>query len=218
MFIGHFALGFAAKKIAPKTNLAWNFFACQFLDLIWPVLVLTGIETVQVDPNATKFTPLDFSHYPYSHSLLMTLVWSALFGLIFLAWKKDRKSAVVLGLLVFSHWILDAVVHRPDLPILLEGPKIGLGLWNSKLTTVLLESALFIVGISLYLQSTEQKTRKSKWLLWSLIGFMSVIYLLNAFGPQPELGTPPALIAGPALAMWLFVAWAWAADKNSLNK
>lgn len=218
MFIGHFALGFAAKKISPKTNLAWNFLACQLLDLIWPILVLMGIETVQVDPNATRFTPLDFSHYPYSHSLLMTLFWSAALALIYFAWKKDKKSAVILGLLVLSHWILDLVTHRPDLPIFLDGPMMGLGLWNSKLATVILEGGLFIFGIYLYLQTTEQRTRKSKWLLWSLIAFMSVIYILNAFGPQPELGTPASMIAGPALAMWLFVIWAWGADKNSVSK
>lgn len=214
MFIGHFALGLAAKRVAPKTNLGIYFIACQFLDLLWPVLVLLGIESVRVDYAATEFTPLDF-YYPYSHGLAMVGVWAVLFGVAALVLWKSKKLGLLLGALVFSHWVLDFVSHRPDLPLLFEGTKVGLGLWNSKLATLLVEGALFAGGVSLYLSATQRPTAKSKWAFWSLIVFLVVAYIANAFGPKPPVDMPAAAIAAPALAMWLFVLWAYVADRKS---
>jgi len=212
MFIGHFAVGLAAKKFAPKSNLGLNFMACQLLDLIWPVLVLLGVETVHVEPGVTEFTPLNFSHYPYSHSLVMALLWSVLFGAGILLLRRDRKAGVVLGLVVLSHWVLDFLTHRPDLPLMLSGAKVGLGLWNSRLATVVIEGALFVGGITMYLRSTRLSTRRAKGIFWSLIAFLLIIYIANAFGPTPPTDAPAAAIAGPALAMWLIVAWGAYAD------
>src|SRR6476620_4370574 len=107
MFIGHYAVGFAAKKYAPKISLGWLFLAVQFLDLLWPSLLLLGIEKVDINHNQNQQTPLIFSSYPVSHSLLMVLVWSLLFGLVYWLVKKNLKYAMILGLCVLSHWILD---------------------------------------------------------------------------------------------------------------
>jgi membrane-bound metal-dependent hydrolase YbcI (DUF457 family) len=126
MFIGHFGVGLAAKKIAPNINLGFLFIACQLLDLIWPVLVLMGVEQVAVDHSATEVTPLNFLHYPYSHSLVMTLLYSLVGA--FVTWRvfKSARVGAVMGFTVFSHWILDLITHRPDLPLLLETEKLVL--------------------------------------------------------------------------------------------
>ncbi len=215
MFIGHFAVGLAAKKISPKLSLGVFFVACQLLDLIWPVLVLTGIERVSVDHSATVVTPLDFSHYPYSHSLLMAVVYSLLFALLFAALLKSKKDGMIVGLVVLSHWILDLVSHRPDLPILFNGYKVGLGMWNSIWATVLVETGLFVIGVFLYLRSTPTLTRKRKYIYWSMIIFLLIVYAGNIFGPKIPIDTHPNVIAGPALAMWLIVIWGYFADKNN---
>jgi membrane-bound metal-dependent hydrolase YbcI (DUF457 family) len=131
MFIGHFGVGMAAKPAARRTSLGTLFLACQFLDLLWPTLVLLGIEKVEVAPGATRLTPLEFVYYPFSHSLLAALVWSALFGLVYFVIRRDPKGSLVCAALVTSHWLLDVLVHKPDLPLSPGSTvKIGLGLWN----------------------------------------------------------------------------------------
>lgn len=215
MFIGHFGVGLAAKKAAPELNLGLHFMACQLLDLIWPALVLFNIEQVSVDPAATVVTPLNFSHYPYSHSLVASLIYSACAGLISWWILKSKKVSVVAFFVVFSHWILDLVTHRPDLPVFLGEDKFGLGLWNSLWGTFFIETGIFILGIILFLKTAQLKNRKAKIIFWSLIGFLSLIYLGNIFGPKPPIDTPSAAIAGPALAMWIIVIWAYYADRKS---
>src|SRR5678816_2619777 len=138
MFIGHFAVGFAAKRVAPRLSLAALFAAVVLADIIWPVLVALGLEHVQIDPGNTAFTPLDFVSYPYSHSLLLLLVWAAALGLVY-RWLSGHngRSFAVLAALVLSHWVLDVLTHRPDMPLYPGGPKVGLGLWNSVPATVI---------------------------------------------------------------------------------
>ena len=117
MFIGHFGVGFGAKKIDNKPSLGTLFLAAQFVDLLWPFLLILGIEKVEITPGITAFNPLDFTYYPFSHSLFGMLVWAVLFGVIYFLFKKNFKSALLLGVLVISHWVLDLIVHIPDLPI-----------------------------------------------------------------------------------------------------
>jgi len=214
MFIGHFGAGLVGKKLAPELNLGALFLACQLPDLIWPVFVLLGIEHVSVDYSATLVTPLNFSFYPYSHSLVASLFYSVIAGLIVWRLLRSAKAAIVLGAIVFSHWILDFITHRPDLPIFLNGEKFGLGLWNSLWGTLLVEVGIFVLGIVLYVKASPAMNRKRKLIFWSAIAFMSVIYMGNVFGPKAPLEAPPAAIAAPALAMWLFVIWAYYADRG----
>ena len=214
MFIGHFAVGLAAKKSAPKINLGILFVACQLLDLIWPVLVLLGIEKVSVDHSATVVTPFDFSYYPYSHSLLTSALYSLIFGLV--AWKmtKSLKAGAIFGLVVLSHWGLDFLTHRPDLPIYFDNIKVGLGLWNSTIGTFIVEGGLFVIGVVLYLKASPIISIKRKIIFWSLITFLSVMYLGNLFGPKAPVETHSNAIAGPALAMWIIVIWGYFADRT----
>lgn len=213
MFIGHFGVALASKKLDSKPNLGILFVACQLLDLIWPALVLLKIEFVSVDPTATLVTPLNFSHYPYSHSLATSLLYSFLGALIAWRFYKSKSIGLLIGAVVFSHWILDFITHRPDLPILFGEEKFGLGLWNSLWGTLLVELGIFILGIILYLKSSPLMNKR-RLSFWSLIAFLSAVYIINIFGPKPPIDTPSAAIAGPALAMWLIVIWGYYADRN----
>jgi hypothetical protein len=212
MFIGHFGAGLAAKGIDKKPSLGTLFFAAQFIDLIWPLFLLLGIEKVKIDPGNTAFTPLDFIHYPYSHSFLFVLIWACLFGGIYFLLKKNKKSALILGTLVMSHWILDLITHRPDLPITFwSNFKVGFGLWNSVLFTLLFEGALFIGGAFIYLKTTQSKNKRGSIGIWSLLIFLTLVYSLNIVGPPPPSEEPIAYVG---LSQWLVIAWGYWIDRN----
>jgi hypothetical protein len=212
MFVGHYAVAFAAKKFHPSVGLVFLFIAVQLVDLIWPIFLLLGIEHVRIDPGNTAFTPLDFYDYPYTHSLVFTLVWSVLLGVAYWLWKRDVRGMLIVGICVASHWILDFITHRPDLP-LAPGSSVvfGLGLWNNRLATIAVELALFAIGIWLYLKSTTPKNGTGVWAFWGLVAFFIVIWTGNIFGPPPP-SVEAIAIAGNA--MWLFVLWAWWVDRN----
>src|SRR3954465_10034160 len=145
MFIGHFGLGMGAKKAAPAISLGLFFIAVQFLDLLWPTLLLLDVEHVQINPDPSAPVPFIFNDYPYSHSLATTVVWSVAFGLIYWLIKKNVRNAMILSFCVLSHWVLDLIVHVPDLPLYPGGAeKFGLGLWRSQSVSLFLEAFIFI--------------------------------------------------------------------------
>ena len=151
MFIGHFGIGFGSKAVSPKTSLGTLFLAAQFVDLLWPILLMLGWEQVEIVPNITAVTPLDFVHYPISHSLMMGGVWGTVFAIVYWAARKYPKGALVCGVVVLSHWVLDFVTHRPDLPLLPGYDlRVGLGLWFSVWATVVVEGLIFAVGVWFY--------------------------------------------------------------------
>lgn len=206
MLIGHYAAAFGAKKLAPQASLGWLVAAAILLDMIWPLLLLGGQERVVIAPGNTAFTPLDFVSYPWSHSLLMSVAWGALFGGIYFAWKRDSRGALVMGALVVSHWLLDFVTHRPDLPLLPDdGIKLGLGLWNSVAGTLVVELALFAGGVFVYAQATRAKSMAGRWGLIGFAALLLVIYASAVMGPPPP-GT--AAIIGADMAQLLFIALA----------
>lgn len=213
MFIGHYAVAFAAKKVAPKTSLGQLFLAVQFLDLLWPIFLLLGIEHVRIDPGNTAFTPLDFYDYPISHSLLTAIGWSLLLGVIYFLRCGEKKAAWILGLGVFSHWVLDFITHRPDLP-LAPGLEIyaGLGLWNSVAATVLVESILFVAALILYLRTTAALDRTGVYAFWAFIIFTVVIYVGNVMSRQQPPSETALMIGG--LSQWLIIPWAYWIDRH----
>src|SRR5688500_7330651 len=113
MFIGHMAVGLASKRLSPTTSLGWLMLAPLLADAVWPLFLWLGLESVRINPGDTAMTPLDLHDYPYSHSLLASLLWSAAAGGAFWLWKRDRRAALVIAAGVFSHWVLDFVTHRP---------------------------------------------------------------------------------------------------------
>jgi len=212
MFIGHFGVGFGAKAVVRKVSLGTLMLAAQFIDLLWPVLLLLGIEQVRIVPGATTVTPLLFEHYPVSHSLLAVLGWAFALGMVHLMLRHDRKAAIVLGLLVISHWLLDMIVHQPDLPLYPGSPeKLGLNLWSSLPATLAVEVPLFVAGVWLYVRTTTPVDKYGKWGLWSLVAFLSVIYLGNLFGPPPPSITA---IAWAGQLQWLLVIWGYWLDRH----
>ena len=211
MFIGHYAVALAAKKVAPKTSLGTLFLAAEFVDLLWPLLLLLGLEHVRIDPGNTAFTPLDFYDYPISHSLIGACVWSLVVGLVYFSVRKDKRSSLVVGLCVLSHWLLDFVTHRPDLPLGYGGPVVGLGLWNSVAGTTIVEGILFVAGLTIYVKATQKKDRIGVYGFWSMIVMLTLMYAGNSAGTPPP-NTQIIAIAGNA--SWLFVLWAYWADKH----
>jgi hypothetical protein len=213
MFIGHFAVGLGAKRIAPAVSLGTFFLAGQLADLLWPTFVLLGLEQVEVAPGITAVTPLDFVRYPYSHSLVALLGWAALFALGYAAVRRSgRAAALILAGVVLSHWVLDVITHRPDMPVTVGGPaRLGFGLWNSLPATLFVEFLLFAAGIAVYLRATEARDRTGLLAFWGLVAFLSVIYLANLFGPPPP---SPEAVVWSAQAIWLLVAWGYWIDRH----
>ncbi|MGO8792289.1 MAG: metal-dependent hydrolase [Terriglobia bacterium] len=212
MFIGHFGVALAAKKVAPRTSLGTLVMAAQFVDLLWPVFLLLGVERVIIAPGDTAVTPLDFISYPITHSLLGGLGWACLFAGIYKIVKRDSRGAVCLWFVVISHWVLDALSHRPDLPLYPgSSTYVGLGLWNSRFGTIVIESAIFALGAMIYAKATRPRDRVGFVAFRSFIALLFLLYLVNIFGPPPPSEKAVALAA---LGMWLFVLWAYWLDRH----
>ena len=213
MFIGHFALGYAAKRWVPRLSLAALFAAAAFADLLWPVLVALGIEHVRIAPGITAFTPLEFISYPYSHSLLTLTLLGALFAWIATRFAAPAASTVpdtsrmfvVVLALVISHWVLDVVTHLPDLPLYPGGPRLGLGLWNSVSGTIAVETVLFAIGVWIYANATKARDPIGRWAFAGVTAFLFLGFVINANGaPPPSVAALWMMALGlGALLVWL---------------
>ena len=201
MFLGHVAVGLAAGAREPRIRLGTAILAAQWADTVWPIFVLAGVERVTIAPGDTVVTPLRFDHYPWSHSLVALAVWAVAFGALVGARAKARSAALLAGAAVLSHWLLDFVSHRADMPIGLGGPKVGLGLWNSLPATVAVEAVLFAAAIAYY----EQQRAVTKGFR-ILMGVLSALYVVNLAGPPPPSVT--AVVVSAVLLVPLL--WWWA--------
>ena len=212
MFIGHFAVGLAAKRLAPDVSLGTLFVAAQLADLVWPTLVLAGIESFSIRPGITAVTPLDFTRYPYSHSLVGMALWGLGLGIVYFTIKRRALAALVLFMVVLTHWLLDFVSHRPDLPLTLTGAeRFGLGLWHSRIATLAVEGLFFAACVWIYVRATRPVDAAGRWWLVALIAFLVVVYLASIFGPPPP---SVAAVAWTAQAIWLLVAWGYWIDRH----
>jgi hypothetical protein len=212
MFIGHYGVGFAGKRFAPRVSLGTLILSAQLLDLLWPIFLLLGLEHVRIDPGNTQATPLDFYDYPITHSLVGALGWAAALGLVYFAIRRYAKGAWIVGACVASHWFLDAVVHRPDLPLVPGGAaRIGSGLWNSLPATLAVELATLALGLALYLRATRALDRVGRWALWSLVLVLVGVWLGALLGPPPPSARAVALTG---LGGWLFVLWGYWIDRH----
>jgi membrane-bound metal-dependent hydrolase YbcI (DUF457 family) len=208
MFIGHFAVGFAAKRFAPRAPL-WALLAAPlWADILWPVFLLLGWEHARIAMGDTRYTPFDLYDYPWSHSLLMLAVWATLLGAAYHWWEKDVAGAVAIWIGVVSHWVLDWITHRPDMPLYPGGPKFGLGLWKSIPGTLIVEIAMFLVGAWLYAQATRPRDRVGRYAFWLYVAFLLAVYVGDRFGGPPETMREVAwagVIATVLLLLW--AAW-----------
>jgi len=212
MFLGHYGVAFAAKRVTPRTSLGALTFAAQFLDELWPILLLLGVEQVRIVPGLMAANPLDFVYYPYSHSLLMAIIWGILVGGAYFLLRRYGRGAWIMGALVVSHWFLDLPMHRADLPLWpgASSPIVGWGLWNSIPATYVIEFAIYAIGIALYLRATRAKDRVGSWGLWAYILVLAILYIMSNGSPPPS----ERALAWSALGIWLFVPWAWWVDKH----
>ena len=214
VFIAHFGAGLAAKRFAPRASLGWLIGAAIFLDLLWPILLLLGWETVRIDPSATAVTPLDFVSYPISHSLLAVAGWAVLAAALYWRTTGYRLGALVIAAAVTSHWVLDLLVHRPDLPLYPRGPLAGLGLWNSFAASFAAEVVCFGLGVWIYARSTTASSNAGRFGWWVFVAFLILVYAMNIFGPRPERVEQVAVVG---LTLWLMPVWAWSFDRRRIS-
>ena len=213
MFIGHFAVGLAAKRAAPRTSIGSLTLAAVFLDALWPLFLLLGLERAEVAPGSpNSFLFLNFTYYPISHSLVMAVVWSVVFAFVYRVRTHYGPGTLWVGLLVLSHWVLDFLVHVQDLPLWPGGPKVGLGLWNLPAVVVVLESAMFLAGVWIYASMTRPRNRVGKAALWAYALVLALLYVADATSKSP----PPSItvVALTGIVAWLFAPWAYWIDFN----
>src|ERR1051325_1285926 len=212
MFLGHHAVALASQRIAPRAQLGWLVVAATFLVLLWPICLLLGIEHAKVRPNAgSPFLNLDFVSYPWTHSAVMALGWSVLLGLVYWLITRYKRGAIVIGIGVFSHWVLDWASHIPDMPLWPGGPKYGLGLWKWPAATIEIETALLLLGVAIYMRATRPLRRRGTIGLVALVVFLFVAFALSIVSPPPP--SEQALGWGGMLG-WVLIAFPWWVDRN----
>lgn len=212
MLLGHYAIAFAARRAEPRVSLGTTSLAAQLLDLLWPIFLLLGLERVAIVPDLMRMNPLDFLHYPWSHSLVAALGWAAIAGAIYHAVRRYQRGALIVAVLVVSHWFLDLPMHRPDLPLWPgDSPLFGLGLWNSFAATVAVELGLFTIGVALYVHKTCPRDAVGTWSLAGLVAFLLLIFLGGLSGEAPP---SPRAVAFVTLGLWLFVPWSYWIDRH----
>lgn len=217
MFVGHYAAALALKKVEKRASLGVLFLAVQFVDILFFPFVLLGIERINIIENYTDSTHFELEYMPFTHSLVGSLLW-ALAAYVLFRWVivKEKAIALVVALAVFSHWVLDLMVHTPDLPLWSDAsPKLGLGLWNNAIATWSLEAILLVSALWLYLRSTTAVTKVGKYGLGVFVAFLLLVNVVNIFGPLTG-DSKPALAISALVSYFLFAGIAfWLDGKRS---
>jgi hypothetical protein len=215
MFIGHYGVALALKRAEPKVSLGTLFFVTQFVDVLWAVFLLLGWERARVEPGITEATPINFLSYPLSHSLLAAVVWAAVAAAVYYSWPtrdtaRHGRATVIVAIVGASHWFLDVIVHRPDLPLTgPESPKVGLGLWDSLPGTIAVELLILAVGLALYLTISVKRHRPRRGRVAVLTAVLLGLAAASYFGPVPEnmtvvaIGALVAYLGLTGLAAWV---------------
>ena len=206
MFVGHYAASLALKRFEKRVSLGVLFLAVQFVDIVFFPLVLLGIERLNIVENFTQSTHFELEYMPFTHSLVAFLIWASL-AYAFFRWVivKSNSVAIVVALAVMSHWLLDIVVHTPDMPVWSDASlKLGLGLWNNAVATYLLEAALLVAGLWLYLRSTSATSKTGKYGMGVFVVVLLLVNIVNIFGPLQ--GDSKVVLAVTAVAAYLLFA------------
>lgn len=213
MFVGHLAVALVGRTVSRTTSLAWFTAAACFVDLLWPAFLLAGLEQTRIDPGNTAFTPLAFDSYPWSHSLLMGCAWGGALGLFARVCGVRRSGAWLVSALVVSHWLLDFITHRPDLP-LWPWPNgvYQTGLWNSIGATFVVEGLLWVVAIALFLGARTSRGAGGHIAFWSFVVASTLLWATGPFTPPPPDERSLALFA---LAGLIVVPWGWWIERTS---
>jgi len=204
VLVGHLATALAARRFEPKLSLGVTLAGAFGLDLLWPILLLTGAESVSIHPGDTAVTNLSFDHYPWSHGLAPVLAWSVIAGLVARRVTHSARAGLVMGSLVTSHWVLDFIVHRPDLPLWPGGPRVGLDLWHSVALSMAVEGTLLLAGLWYYLRGTRRLDAIGVWAPAALVALIGVLWATQPIAPLPPSGNA---VAWSALVMWILLPW-----------
>jgi hypothetical protein len=199
MFVGHYAVALAAKRFTPRTSLGILFIAVQLLDVVWAPLILLGVEHARVVPGLLPASALDLYDMPWTHGLVAALAWS------WFAFRFSKNG--VLGACIFSHWVLDFVTHRPDLPLFRGGTRVGLGLWRFREASFLVEAALLIGGFLIYQQSTRARRPAGEYAMKAYVGVLILLEAFNLYGPVPASIQQVAISAEVAYVVLAAIAW-----------
>jgi membrane-bound metal-dependent hydrolase YbcI (DUF457 family) len=214
MFVGHLAVALAAKRVGPRLSLGWLVGAVAAADLLWPLFLLAGIERVRIEPGATAFTPLVFESYPWSHSLLMLVLWGFVLGIFARrGGMSDMRTLWLITALVVSHWVLDFVTHAPDMPLwpTATSPRLGLALWNSIPGTLIVEGLLWVTCLTLFLSGRQARNWVGRFAFWSFAVVCTVMWAAGPWSPPPA---SERAIAWFSLIGWITVPWAIWADRG----
>ena len=214
MFIGHYAVGLASKKFAPRASMGALIAAPILLDLLWPIFLLVGWEHVSIVPNNNPFLRLQFDSYPISHGLVAVVGWVTLFASIYFGFTRYLAGAIVIWIGVVSHWVLDFIVHVADLPLIANGRVYGLGLWNHRWLTIAIELAMFVIAIWTYQRETRARDKIGLYAFLAFVAFLLAAYAGVLFGPPPPSVKKLAIFT---LLTWLMIPWAWWFDAHRVS-
>ena len=203
MFIGHYGVSFAAKRAQPRLPLWVWFLAVQWLDVVWSVLVLLRVEKLNIVPGITEANALDLYYMPFTHGLPGAIVLSAVFGGVVAMFTKRAATLVPVAVASFSHWILDLIVHIPDMPLYDNSHKVGFGLWRHVALSFPLELVVLGVGVGLYLRATTFARSSGRYVVWGFAAVLACVQVYANFGPPPS---SPEAMAVTALVLYLGLA------------
>ena len=212
MFIGHFAPALVAAARPRAAGLGTLFVAAQLVDIGFALLLIPGIEAMRIVPGIAAMNPMDLHHMPYTHSLLGTLVWAILFGVIVWLATKRKAAAIGAALVVVSHWFIDLPVHIPDLTLYGTPPKLGFGLWNHPMIAMPLEGLLIGGALLYYARLTEAPGGNRR--LWLLAGLLVLVQAIDWFGPKE----PAYSLAVPATMLFAYALLAGTAAWAGANR
>jgi hypothetical protein len=208
MHVGHFAAGFLGKRVAPQLSLGTMILAAMLADFLWCIFMLAGLEKVQFKTAlgaANYFQPIDIT---LSHSLVMIVVWAAIFAGIHFLWRRNKRPALLLFCLVLSHWPMDVIAHKPDMP---WAPGVsqylGLGLWTNIPATMIVEGGLWVIAILVFLRTIRWRKRLALLVFWPVILLITLIFYNNVAGPPPP--NPQTAPVVSLVYFSLVVAWAY---------
>jgi len=222
VFLGHYGLAFALKRAEPKLSLGTLFIAVQLADLLWGIFLLLGWEHVFLNPE-NRAMPLEFTDYPISHSLMGSVLWGLVAAAVYYSWPtrdttRHWQASLIVGLAVFSHYLLDLLVHLPDLPLMgNNSPKLGLGLWRHPTATLITELVVFGIGLALYVGMRSHRHPVRVGRLAILATVLLATYLASVYGPPPPSISAVA-VADIAIILVAAALAGWADRRASMSE
>jgi membrane-bound metal-dependent hydrolase YbcI (DUF457 family) len=212
MFIGHFGVGFGLKRFAPRVSLALLIAATVWADILWTIFLLIGWEHARISVGITRWNALDLYDFPWSHSLLFLALWGIALAVIYRVYRADMAGAIAVWIGVVSHWVLDWLTHRPDMPLYPNGPKFGVSLWNSIPGTLVVEVPIYVIGVWLYATCTRARDRIGRYAFGGYVVALLLLYVADRFSPEPE-NMQGVAISGLVL-IFVLVLWPWWFDRH----